>query len=100
MRTFVLDYLRQVRESKALVYAMCDRLGLRLLEKRSPNFVLSAHGRRSSRDRRRHCGAPHLPALTARNEPGCEGCIRITAGIVEHTRRGLAVLEEVLCGAR
>ena len=29
------------------------------------------------------------------NDPGCEGCIRITAGIVEHTRRRLAVLEEV-----
>jgi histidinol-phosphate/aromatic aminotransferase/cobyric acid decarboxylase-like protein len=33
-------------------------------------------------------------------EAGCEGCIRITAGIVEHTRRGLAVLEEVVCAAR
>ena len=34
------------------------------------------------------------------NEPGCAGCIRITTGIVEHTRKGLAVLEEVLCVAR
>ena len=25
------------------------------------------------------------------SEPGCEGCIRITTGIVEHTRAGLAV---------
>jgi histidinol-phosphate aminotransferase len=33
-------------------------------------------------------------------EPGCAGCIRIAAGIVEHTERGIAVIEEVLCAAR
>jgi histidinol-phosphate aminotransferase len=32
-------------------------------------------------------------------EPGCEGCLRIAAGIVEHTKRGIAAIEEVLCGA-
>jgi histidinol-phosphate aminotransferase len=30
-------------------------------------------------------------------EPGCAGCIRIGAGIVEHTRRCIAAMEEVLC---
>ena len=33
-------------------------------------------------------------------EPGCAGCLRITTGIVEHTRRCIAVMEEVLCAAR
>ena len=33
-------------------------------------------------------------------EPGCEDCIRITAGIVDDTRRAIAALEEVLCAAR
>jgi histidinol-phosphate aminotransferase len=33
-------------------------------------------------------------------DPGCEGCIRITTGVVEHTRACLAALEEVLCAAR
>ena len=52
--------------------------------------------------------ARHLAEAAARgiylrdrsSEPGCAGCIRITTGIVEHTRKGLAVLEEVLCVAR
>jgi histidinol-phosphate aminotransferase len=34
------------------------------------------------------------------DQPGCEGCVRITAGFVEDTRRALAALEEVLCDAR
>ena len=33
-------------------------------------------------------------------EPGCEGCVRITAGIVGHTERCITVLEDVLCAAR
>ena len=32
-------------------------------------------------------------------EHGCAGCIRITAGIVDETRRAAAALEEVLCAA-
>ena len=33
-------------------------------------------------------------------EPGCSDCIRMTTGIVEHTRRGITVLEGLLCAAR
>ena len=55
-----------------------------------------------------HVGA-NAPALTkalaARgihvrdrsSEAGCEGCIRMTTGVVEHTRRLIAALEEELC---
>ena len=32
-------------------------------------------------------------------DPGCAGCARITTGVLEHTRRCVAALEEVLCGA-
>jgi histidinol-phosphate aminotransferase len=32
-------------------------------------------------------------------EPGCQNCIRITAGVVDHTRTVIAELE-ALCGAR
>ncbi len=92
------NYLRQVRESKALVYAACDRLGLQYWTS-DANFVLVRTGGQTD-------------ALVARSaergvylrdragEPGCEGCIRITTGVVEDTRRGIAVLEEVLCAAR
>jgi len=34
------------------------------------------------------------------NEPGCKGCIRIATGIVDHTQRAIAAMEEVLCAAR
>jgi histidinol-phosphate aminotransferase len=33
------------------------------------------------------------------SEPGCEGCLRVATGVVEHTRRFIDVLEEVLCAA-
>jgi histidinol-phosphate/aromatic aminotransferase/cobyric acid decarboxylase-like protein len=33
-------------------------------------------------------------------DPGCGQCIRITAGVVEDTRRAISALEEVLCAAR
>jgi histidinol-phosphate aminotransferase len=34
------------------------------------------------------------------SQPGCAGCIRFTTGVVEHTERGLALMEELLCAAR
>jgi len=92
------DYLRQVAASKALLYEACDRLGLTYV-KSSSNFVLVCAGERTDalvkgafergvyiRDRS--------------SEPGCEGCIRIGAGIVAHTRRCIEVMDEVLCAAR
>jgi histidinol-phosphate aminotransferase len=95
---FVADYLRQVRESKALTYAACDRLGLEYW-KSDANFVLIRTGGRT--DALAAAAAAKGIYLRDRgNEPGCEGCIRLTTGIVEHTRAGLAVLEEVLCAAR
>jgi histidinol-phosphate aminotransferase len=30
-------------------------------------------------------------------DPGCAGCARITAGVLEHTQRLVTALEEVLC---
>jgi histidinol-phosphate aminotransferase len=97
-RQFVDDYLRQVKESKALIYATCDRLGLTYWQS-AANFVLARTGDQTE---------VVLAAAAARGiylrdrsrEPGCAGCIRITAGIVEHTRRCVAVMEEVLCAAR
>ena len=93
----VENYLRQVGQSKALLYAACERLGLKYW-KSSANFVLVRAGDRLE---------AVLSAAAARKiylrdrstEPGCEGCLRVAAGVVEHTRRFIAVLEEVLCAA-
>ena len=39
-------------------------------------------------------------SATGPPDPGCDGCIRITAGVVDDTRACIAAIEEVLCGAR
>jgi histidinol-phosphate aminotransferase len=94
---YVDDYLRQVAESKALLYAACERFGLRYW-KSAANFVLVGAGDRtealvSGAEKR------GVYLRDRSTEPGCAGCVRIATGIVEHTRRCIAVMEEVLCGA-
>ena len=87
-------YLDQVAQSRTLIYAGLDRLGLEHW-KSDANFVLARFD---------GCGARVAAALGARGvhvrdrsrEPGCSDCLRITAGVVEHTRELLAALEEVL----
>jgi len=92
------DYLRQVAESKQLLYAACDRLGLSYVRSRS-NFVLVCAGDRT--DALVKGALDRGVYIRDRStEPGCAGCIRIAAGIVEHTRRAIAVMDEVLCAAR
>jgi histidinol-phosphate aminotransferase len=87
-------YVAQARESKALLYAALDRLGLPYWTS-DANFVLVNAGDR-------------LPALVAglrekgvlvrdrSREHGCAGCFRITMGPVEHTKTAIAALE-ALC---
>jgi histidinol-phosphate aminotransferase len=91
------DYLRQVNESKALLYAACDRLGLKYW-KSDANFVLVCAGNRL---RALVNGAADrgIYIRDRSSEPGCASCVRIATGIVEHTRRFIAVMEEVLCAA-
>jgi histidinol-phosphate aminotransferase len=95
---FLRGYLAEVAESKQLFYGACDRLGLKYFPSRS-NFVLV-------------CAGDRIDALVKgafdrgvylrdrSTEPGCAGCLRIATGVVEHTRRAVAVMEEVLCAAR
>jgi histidinol-phosphate aminotransferase len=90
-------YVDQVRQSRELVYAFCRRAGLAFWES-GANFVLMQIGPRS---------AAVTAALAERGifvrdrsrDAGCDGCIRMTTGIVDHTTRCLAALEEILCGA-
>jgi len=97
-RTHLAWYQNEVAASKQLVYQLCDKLHLEYW-KSAGNFVLIRVGR----------DAPTIvEALAARGilikdrsrEHGCEGCVRMTAGIVEHTKKALAALEEILCAAR
>jgi histidinol-phosphate aminotransferase len=91
-------YLKQVAESKALLYAACERLGLSYV-KSSSNFVLVGAGDRAEA----LVKGAFERGIYIRNrstEPGCAGRMRIATGIVEHTRRCIAVMEEVLCAAQ
>jgi histidinol-phosphate aminotransferase len=94
---YVDDYLEQVKASKALLYAACDRMRLTYWPS-DANFVLVRVGSRIDEV----IAGAKTRGVYLRNrstEPGCEGCLRIAAGIVEHTKRGIAAIEEVLCGA-
>jgi histidinol-phosphate aminotransferase len=91
-------YLRQVTESKALLYAACDRLGLAYVTSRS-NFVLVRAGDRTDA-LVKGALARGIYLRDRSTEPGCAGSLRIATGIVEHTQRAIAVMEEVLCAAR
>lgn len=91
-------YCAQATESRGILSDACSRLGLRTWPS-SANFMLVNVGPGVGRV---------VAALAARGiqvrdrspEHGCAGCIRITAGLVEDTRRAAAALEEVLCAAR
>jgi histidinol-phosphate aminotransferase len=90
---FLPRYAAQVHESRELLYAACRRLGLQYWES-AANYVLVRVGET----------APFIEALSARKihvrdrskDPATPGCIRITAGIIEHTRAAIEALESVV----
>jgi histidinol-phosphate aminotransferase len=90
-------YLRQVETSKALVYAACERLGLRCW-KSAANFVLIDGGTRA----REIVDAMLASGVFVRDrtsDPSCPNCFRLTTGVVEHTRQAIEALEAA-CGVR
>jgi histidinol-phosphate aminotransferase len=95
---FLPAYARQVAESRRRIYAACDRLGLPYWPS-AANFVLVRVG---------DSVAPFVQAMAARNvhvrdrskDPATPGCIRITAGVLEHTDRAIEALESVVGSVR
>jgi histidinol-phosphate aminotransferase len=89
---FLPRYASEVQESRELLYAACRRLGLQYW-KSAANYVLVRVGET----------APFVEALAARKihvrdrskDPVTPGCIRITAGMVDHTRAAIEALELV-----
>jgi histidinol-phosphate aminotransferase len=92
-REYLAWYRTQVEESRELLYAACDRLNLPYW-KSAGNFVLINVGAVSDPEE-------VVQALAARGilvrdrsrDPGCGGCIRITAGLVRHTEAAIEALE-------
>lgn len=87
-------YLGQVAESKTVLYRWFDANAVTYW-KSDANFVLARFPGRAA-----HVAS----ALAARGvhvrdrsrDPGCSDCLRITAGVADHTRRLVEALEEVL----
>jgi len=90
---FLPRYAAQVAESRERLYAACRRLGLQYWPS-AGNYVLVRVGDT----------APFVAALAARKihvrdrsrDPITQGCIRITAGMLEHTDAAIEALESVL----
>jgi histidinol-phosphate aminotransferase len=91
-------YLGQVDDSRRLLFDALSRLGVKFWPS-AANFVLAYFGDRAP-DVLAGLSARGITVRDRSHDPGCEGCIRITAGVVAHTEACIAALEEVLCGAR
>jgi histidinol-phosphate aminotransferase len=89
-----LDWYRaQVSESRDLLYAACDRLGLPYW-KSAGNFVLINVSRAGEpADIVRAFADRGVLVRDRSRDPGCAGCIRITAGLVRHTEIAAEALE-------
>ncbi len=91
-----LDWYRtEVSESRELLYAACERLALPYW-KSAGNFVLMNVGRSGDpADIVRAFADRGILVRDRSRDPGCAGCIRITAGIVRHTEAAVEMLEDL-----
>ena len=90
-------YIAQTNASKALVYAACDRAGLKYW-KSAANFVLIDGGNRV-REIIDGMIANGVFVRDRTKDPATPTCFRLTTGVVEHTRKACDTLE-ALCGKR
>lgn len=87
-------YVEQARESKTMLYAALDRLGVPYWTS-DANFVLVKAGDRLA-ELVAGLRAKGVHVRDRSKEHGCAGCFRITMGPVEHTKTAIAALE-ALC---
>ena len=94
-RAYLDWYVGEARQSRELVYDFCRRHGAEVLAERRRTSCCFASARTRRRHRRR-ASARGILVRDKSSSPGCAGCIRLTAGVVEHTTLALAALEEIL----
>jgi histidinol-phosphate aminotransferase len=93
-RAYLTAYVAQAAASRAFVYDFCRRNGLPFWPS-DANFVLVRIGP----DAAAIAAALADKGILIRDKsaaPGCAGCVRITSGIVDHTLKALAALEDHL----
>jgi len=84
-------YLSQVHESKQLLYGALEKTGVAYW-KSEANFVLARFEGRGT-DVQTALAASGIHVRDRSGDSGCRDCLRITAGIVEHTRKFITALE-------
>ena len=91
---YVRDYVTQAQQSRTRIEAFFAAAGMRYW-KSSANFVLAHFGEarisfvKSMRER-------GILVRDRNSDPGCEGCVRITAGTASQTDTLLAAMQQVL----
>jgi histidinol-phosphate aminotransferase len=93
-RRYFESYIANVVESKRLLYQFFDSRGLRYWPSEA-NFVLVRIGQRAT-DIVAQLKSRGVYVRDRGSDYGCAGCVRITAGIVQHTRQCIDLLEELL----
>ena len=91
-------YVGQVTESRAMMYDFCRRRGF-VSWPSGANFVLARVGPQSAA-LVAHLAASGIHIRDKSGDPGCDGCIRVTTGVVADTTRCLVAMEEFLCAGR
>jgi histidinol-phosphate aminotransferase len=91
-------YVEQAAESRRRLTAMCGRLGLQTWPS-CGNFILVRVGGRAPAVVTALAGKG-IRVRDRSTEAGCEGCIRVTAGLVDDTDRLIPAFEETICAVR
>ena len=104
LRTAIADpsfrewYVAQAAESRELIYAACDRLGLKYW-KSAANFVL-IDGGANTRQIVDGVIAKGVFVRDRTKDPSTPTCFRVTTGVVDDTRKAVAALEDVCARPR
>jgi histidinol-phosphate aminotransferase len=93
-RPYLAWYVAQAAESRERIYACCRRLGLAYWQSEA-NFVLVRVGS-NAKSVVKTMEARGILLRDKSDSPGCDGCIRLTAGVVRDTDRALSALEDTL----
>ncbi len=91
-------YVGEVTQSRELMTAFCARHDFETWPS-GANFVLARVGDQSAA-LVKFLAARGIVIRDKSGDPGCDGCIRVTTGVVAATEQCVAVMEEFLCGAR
>ena len=91
---YVSWYAEQVLQSSAIAEHTLTRLGVPFWPSHANFILMNIRSKHKA-----FVGAMRRQGVLVRDrssDPGCDGCVRITLGTVEHTERGLIALQKAL----